>query len=83
MQKRPDGWFVKMQFDDRFKGDIEEVKSILKIVTKHTEIVGKTVMIRFCKKLINIEGVFEDDEYGEYIHEIFLSRILNKPKSYG
>jgi hypothetical protein len=81
MKPTPNGWAVKMQFDAQFKGDIQEIKDLLKIVTKHTEKKGRNGM-KWCDVLISLDGVFEDNSIAEECHKKLLSKIKNKPKCY-
>lgn len=75
------GIFVQIQFDQQFKGDVDEVRQLLSTITKHT-ISGSSTTIRFSRELINLEGYFADNELGQQVYKQFISRILNKPKCY-
>lgn len=79
MSQTSRGWFVKFQFDEQFKGDIDAIKDLLVIVTKHT-ITGSGTTVRFSQTLHNLEGFFASDELGAVIYDLFYERIQNKIK---
>lgn len=72
---------VKFQFDTRFTGDIELLKSNMKDVI-HTEIESQRTKIRYQHLLINIEGTLLDSNVGLELYQIIITRVKNKPKNY-
>lgn len=83
MKQNEDGtYFARFQFDQQFKGNIDDVKYEMTIVKVHTEKTGNDTKIRFCKLLINLDGVFPK-EFGEELYRLFIDRMKNKPKCYG